>query len=55
MNKSDTFNPTEIRHATQKGWVSGNDRFKDEIARLLKRRSRPLPRGGDYRSVEFQK
>jgi putative transposase len=46
---------TEIRHATQKGWVLGNDRFKDEIEYLLKRRARPLPRGGDHRSVEFQK
>lgn len=46
---------TEIRHATQKGWVLGNDRFKDEIEHLLKRRARPLSRGGDHRSVEFQK
>ena len=46
---------TEIRHATQKGWVLGNDRFKDDIEQLLKRRVRPLSRGGDHRSVEFQK
>ena len=45
----------QIRHATQKGWVLGNDRFKDEIECLVQRRTRPLPRGGDRRSVEFQK
>jgi putative transposase len=45
----------EIRHSTQKGWVLGNDRFKDEIERLLQRRTRPLHRGGDHRSVEFHK
>ena len=45
---------TEIREATQKGWVLGNDRFKDEIERLLERRTRPLPRGGDHRSVVFR-
>ena len=46
---------TEIRYATQKGWVLGNDHFKDEIEQLLRRRARPLPRGGAHRSVEFQK
>jgi putative transposase len=45
----------EIREATQKGWALGNDRFKDEIERLLQRRARPLPRGGDHRSVVFRK
>ena len=44
----------EIREATQKGWVLGNDRFKDEIERQLERRTRPLPRGGDHRSVVFR-
>jgi putative transposase len=43
-----------IRLATQKGWVLGNDRFKDEIEQLLNRRTRPLPRGGDHRSVAFR-
>jgi len=45
----------EIRQATQKGWALGSDRFKDEIEQLLQRRTRPLPRGGDRRSAEFQK
>jgi putative transposase len=44
----------EIRQATQKGWALGNDRFKEEMERLLKRRTRPLPRGGDHRSVAFR-
>lgn len=46
---------TEIREATQKGWALGNDRFKEEIERLLQQRTRPLPRGGDHRSVAFRK
>jgi len=45
----------EIRQATQKGWILGNARFKDEIEHLVQRRTRPLPRGGDRRSIEFQK
>ncbi|MBI5449775.1 MAG: transposase [Gammaproteobacteria bacterium] len=45
----------EIRQSTQKGWVLGNDRFKEEIEKLLQRRAQPLPRGGDRRSVEFKK
>ena len=44
-----------IRQATQKGWVLGNDRLKDEIEQLIQRRIRPLPRGGDRRSVSYQK
>ena len=43
-----------IRQATQKGWALGNDRFKDEIEQLINRRTRPLPRGGDHRSVAFR-
>lgn len=43
-----------IRQATQRGWILGNDRFKDEIEQLLDRRTRPLPRGGDRRSVVFR-
>ena len=44
----------EIRHATQKGWALGNDRFKDEVEQILQRRTRPLSRGGDHRSVAFR-
>jgi putative transposase len=39
-----------IRDATNTGWALGNDRFRDEITQLLKRRARPLPKGGDRRS-----
>jgi putative transposase len=45
----------EIRQATQKGWVLGSDHFKDKIEQILQRRARPLPRGGDRRSIAFQK
>ena len=44
----------DIRQATQKGWALGNDRFKEEIGQLLKRRACPLPRGGGHRSVAFR-
>lgn len=43
-----------IREATQKGWILGNDRFKDEVEKSLNRRTRPLPRGGDRRSLAFR-
>lgn len=40
---------TAIREATNKGWALGNDKFKGEIEDLLRRRARPLPRGGSRR------
>ena len=49
---SDTLD--DIRQATQKGWALGNDRFKDEIEQLAKRRTRPLPKSGDRRSSLFR-
>lgn len=36
-----------IRESTNKAWVLGSDKFKDEIETALRRRTRPLPRGGD--------
>lgn len=36
---------TAIRDATNKAWVLGDGRFKDEIARLTERRVEPAPRG----------
>ena len=45
----------EIRRATQRGWALGSDRFKDNIALTADRRTKPLPRGGDRRSVGFRK
>jgi len=38
----------------RKAGYSGNNRFKEEMERLLKRRTRPLPRGGDHRSAAFR-
>lgn len=40
----------DIREATNKGWALGNDRFREEVAALLNRRARPLPKGGNRRS-----
>lgn len=39
-----------IRETTNKGWALGNDRFRDDISRLLLRRAQPLPKGGNRRS-----
>jgi putative transposase len=34
-----------LRTATNSGWALGNDRFKRQIAKALKMRVTPLPRG----------
>lgn len=44
----------EIRQSTQKGWALGSERFKSEVEKLLKRRTQPLPRGGDRRSDTYK-
>lgn len=44
----------EIRDATNKAWVLGNDRFKDRIERLTQRRAAPKPTGGDRKSKAFR-
>ncbi len=44
----------QIREATNKAWVLGNDRFRDKIERLTQRRSAPKPRGGDRKSKAFR-
>jgi putative transposase len=44
---------TEIREATNKAWVLGNDRFKQRIQEQLGRRVEPKTRGGDRKSVQF--
>lgn len=38
-----------LREATNKGWVLGDRRFQERIARSLNRRPSPLPRGGRRR------
>jgi putative transposase len=44
-----------IRDATNKAWVLGNDRFREQVEALLDRRAAPRPRGGDRRSEAFRK
>jgi len=44
---------TEIREATNKAWVLGNDRFKQHIQEQLGRRVEPKARGGDRKSEQF--
>lgn len=44
----------EIREATNKAWVLGNDRFKERIQRQLERRVEPAARGGDRKSEKFR-
>lgn len=44
---------TEIREATNKAWVLGNDRFKQSIQEQLERRVEPKARGGDRKSEQF--
>ena len=45
----------EIREATNKGWVLGNDRFKSKVEKLTARQASPKSRGGDRRSIDFEK
>lgn len=40
----------DIRNTLNTGWVLGDDRFKDEVAALVMRRVRPLPKGRPVRS-----
>lgn len=42
-----------IREATNKGWVLGSDRFKEQIRVLLDRPLEPKCRGGDRKSEDF--
>lgn len=44
----------EIRSATNKAWVLGNDRFKEQIEVQLGRQVSPKPRGGDRKSKRFR-
>jgi putative transposase len=46
---------TAIREATNKAWVLGSDWFKSQVESRTGRRSVPLGRGGDRKSVEFRK
>jgi putative transposase len=44
----------EIREATNKAWVLGNERFKQQIEDMTERQSSPRAKGGDRRSQEFR-
>ena len=46
---------TEIRAATNRAWVLGNDRFKRRIEKLANRQATPRQRGGDRKSKPFLK
>ncbi|MBL1274469.1 MAG: transposase [Ectothiorhodospiraceae bacterium] len=45
---------SEIREATNKSWVLGNDRFRKKIEKLTDRQVTPKARGGDRKSDEYQ-
>ncbi|AGA90402.1 transposase [Thioflavicoccus mobilis 8321] len=45
---------TRIRNATNKAWVLGEEGFCQAIEDRLNRRAKPLPRGGDRRSVAYR-
>ena len=44
----------EIREATNKAWVLGNERFKRRIQKQLERRVEPSAKGGDRKSEKFR-
>jgi len=44
----------EIREATNKAWVLGNDKFKEQIELLANRQCSPKPKGGDRRSKGYR-
>ena len=45
----------EIRDATNKAWVLGNNKFREKIKKLQERQVGPKPRGGDRKSDDFVK
>jgi putative transposase len=45
----------QIREATNKAWLLGNDKFKARIGELMDRQLAPKTRGGDRKSVEFKR
>lgn len=44
----------EIRDATNKSWVLGEDEFRQQIEEQTGRRSSSLPQGGDRKSMKFR-
>lgn len=45
----------EIKTATDKMWVLGNDKCKQQVEEMSGRRASPLPKGGDRKSEAFLK
>jgi putative transposase len=45
----------EIRDATNKAWVLGDDRFKHHVETQLQRRVAPKVRGGDRKSASYRR
>jgi putative transposase len=50
----DKSNLKEIRYAANSEWPLGNDEFRKKISEKFKRRTKPLPPGGDRKSSEYQ-
>ncbi len=48
-----THSLAEIKEATNKAWVLGNDRFNQRIQEQLGRRVEPKVRDGDRKSEQF--
>jgi len=44
----------EIQESTNKAWVLGSVYFKEKIEQHVNRRSSPLPKGGDRKSVVYR-
>ena len=45
----------EIRKATNKAWVLGNDHFQQRVEKLTERQTSPKSRGGDRKSKAYQR
>ena len=45
---------TEIRSATNKAWVLGNERFQSRIEKLIERQTAPKSKGGDRKSGKYK-
>ena len=43
----------DIRHATNKSWVLGTDRFKEQVEALTQRQTQPKAKGGDRKSKQY--
>lgn len=51
----DSLDVQAIRDTTETGVVLGNDRFKDEVKSILRRRIERQPHGGDRKSGDYRK